>query len=114
MPRIQDTSATDRTVVRRGPKRSTVVLGVTAVLLLVGFALVFPSVKRWSSAERSFERDRLRYASVSRGTFVRDLAVEGRIVASSYPTLYSPAQGTVKLEVRAGDEVQKEIGRAHV
>ena len=107
MPRIQDTSATDRAIVRRGPKWSTLVLAVAAVLVLVGLALSYPALKRWSSAERSFERDLLRFAGVTRGTFVRDLAVEGRVVASSYPTLYSPAQGTVRLEVRAGDEVQK-------
>jgi HlyD family secretion protein len=105
MAKIQDTSATDVIITRRGPKRSTVVAGVIVGILLVGLALAWPSIKLWSGTERSFERSRLRFAQVTRGTLVRDLAVSGRIIASSYPTLYSPAQGTVTLEVRAGDTV---------
>ena len=101
MAKIQDTSGTDVAITRRGPRRSTVVAGVIGALLIVGFALAWPSVKRWSGTERSFDRSRLRFAQVVRGTLVRDLAVSGRIAASSYPTLYSPAQGTVTLEVRA-------------
>ncbi len=105
MAKIQDTSGTDVLITRRGPKRSTVVAGVVAGLLMIALALAWPSIKLWSGTERSFERSRLRFAQVTRGTLVRDLAVSGRIVASSYPTLYSPAQGTVTLEVRAGDTV---------
>jgi len=107
MAKIQDTSGTDVIITRRGPRRSTVVAGVVGVVLIVGFALAWPSIKRWSGTERSFDRSRLRFAQVTRGTLVRDLAVSGRIVASSYPTLYSPAPGTVTLNVRAGDTVSR-------
>jgi HlyD family secretion protein len=105
--RIQDTSAVDVTVTRRGLKRSTVVAGVIGAVLIIGFAVLLPSFMRWSRTERSFDRSRLRFAQVTRGTLVRDLAVSGRIVASSYPTLYSPAQGSVTLKVRAGETVSR-------
>ena len=105
MTKIQDTSGTDVIIIRRGPRRSTVVASVVGGILIVAFALAWPSIKRWSGTERSFERSRLRFAQVTRGTLVRDLAVSGRIIASSYPTLYSPAQGAVTLKVRAGDTV---------
>jgi HlyD family secretion protein len=107
MAKIQDTSGTDVAIVQTGLRRSTVIAIVVAAVLALGSILAFPSIQRWARAERSFERDRLRFATVSRGTLVSDLAVEGRIVASSYPTLYTPAQGTVTLEVRAGDAVVK-------
>jgi HlyD family secretion protein len=107
MAKIQDTSGTDVIITRRGPRRATVVAGVVGVLLILGFVLAWPSIKNWSGTDRSFERDRLRFAQITRGTLVRDLAVSGRIVASSYPTLYSPAQGTATLSVRAGDTVSK-------
>ncbi len=107
MAKIQDTSGTDVIITRRGPRRSTVVAGIVGGVLIVGFALAWPSIKRWSGTERSFDRSRLRFAQITRGTLVRDLAVSGRIVASSYPTLYSPAQGTVTLKVRAGDTVSR-------
>ncbi len=106
--KIQDTSGTDVIITRRGPKRSTVMAGVVAGVLIVGFVLAWPSIKRWAGTDRSFDRSRLRFAQVTRGTLVRDLAVSGRIVASSYPTLYSPAQGTVTLKVRAGDAVTRD------
>jgi HlyD family secretion protein len=105
MQKIQDTSATDVTITRRGPKRSIVLAGVVGVVLIAGAALAWPTIMRWSGTDRSFERSRLRFAEVTRGTLVRDLAVSGRIVASSFPTLYSSAQGTVSLKVRAGDTV---------
>ena len=107
MAKIQDTSATDVIITRRGPRRSTVVAGVVGGVLIAGLALAWPSIKRWSGTERSFDRSRLRFAQVTRGTLVRDLAVSGRIVASSHPTHYSPAQGRVTLRVRAGDTVRR-------
>ena len=54
----------DVTITRRGPKRSTVVASVIGGLLVVALALAFPSIKRWSGTERSFDRSRLRFAQV--------------------------------------------------
>ena len=106
MAHIQDTSAQDRPVVRSGPRRSTVLLvGAVGLAAVVAIPL-WPKLARWSRAEASFERARLRMATVERGTLVRDLSVEGRIVAASYPTLFSPAEGTVALAVRAGEAVE--------
>jgi HlyD family secretion protein len=105
MAQIQDTSAQDRPVVRRGLKRSTVFLLGTFGIAALALVRYGPALGRWSRAEQSFERARLRFAAVERGTLVRDLSVEGRIVASSYPSLYSPARGTVTLFVRAGEAV---------
>ncbi|MSR62964.1 MAG: HlyD family efflux transporter periplasmic adaptor subunit [Planctomycetes bacterium] len=107
MTPIQDTSAQDRVVERHGPRRRGVVLLSALALVAVAAFLLFPRFQTWASADQSFERARLRFATVERGTLVRDLSVEGRIVASSYPTLYSPARGTVALAVRAGETVAK-------
>lgn len=49
--------------------------------------------------------DRLRIATVTRGDLVRDVSVEGRVVAAVSPTLYAPAQGTITLLVDAGATV---------
>jgi HlyD family secretion protein len=107
MAQIQDTSAQDRPVVRRGLKRSTVFLLGTFGIAALALVRYGPALSRWSRAEQSFERARLRFAAVERGTLVRDLSVEGRIVASSYPSLYSPARGTVTLFVTAGEGVEE-------
>lgn len=49
--------------------------------------------------------DRLRIATVTRADLVRDVSVEGRVVAAVSPTLYAPAQGTITLLVDAGASV---------
>jgi len=59
----------------------------------------------WLSAEASVSTDRIRTAVVSRGDLIRDLNVQGRVVAAVSPTLYSPATGTVTLQAQPGDAV---------
>jgi HlyD family secretion protein len=58
-------------------------------------------------SERSVDASRLRIAEVTRGTLVRDAAVNGRVVAAVSPTLYAPAASTVTLKINAGDKVKK-------
>lgn len=50
----------------------------------------------------------VRVATVVEKDFVRDLSVQGRVVAAISPRLYSPAQGTITFEVDAGDKVTKD------
>ena len=75
---------------------------------LAGLSIIFvvgSTLSTWMSAEASVSADRIRTAVVSRGDLVRDLNVQGRVVAAVSPTLYSPATGTVTLEVLPGDSV---------
>ncbi len=103
---IRDTAAQDRVLDRRpaGRRRLLVTVGA-AGLLCLGSVLAWPSVARFASAERSVPLDRLRLATVTRGEFLRDVAVRGRVVAAVKPTVYAPAEGTVTLTVQAGDTV---------
>jgi HlyD family secretion protein len=61
----------------------------------------------WRGSEASVSAARLRIAEVTRGTLVRDTAVNGRVVAAVSPTLYAKAGATVNLKVAAGDTVQR-------
>jgi HlyD family secretion protein len=102
---IRDTSAMD-TPIARARRRWVVplVLSVAAVVVALLF-LVRPLVARWAGADASVERDRLRLAEVARGDLVYDVAVQGRVVAASRPTLYSPSAGIVSVRVREGEQV---------
>jgi HlyD family secretion protein len=101
---IRDTAAQDRP---REPSRSwrrwLIAAAVLAAAVVAGVLLV----GRWLSSERSIEAARLRVAEVTRGTLVRDAAVNGRVVAAVSPTLYAPRPGTITLAIRAGDAVKK-------
>src|SRR5215210_188186 len=105
---IQETNSMDQ-IVAKGPglsRRTKIVLGATAFSLLCIVPL-WPSVRRWSSAEESIDLSRLRLATVTRGDLERDVAAEGRVVAANHPRLYSLAQGIVTLGVKAGESVRR-------
>ena len=55
--------------------------GLVALVALLVVAL--PTVGRWLGAEKSVAGERLRIAEVRRGTLVRDVSVQGRIVADA-------------------------------
>ncbi len=104
---IPDTSGQDirRTHGNRPAARrrwGLVALGV-ALALLLGFGIV-----GWLSSARSVDAARLRIATVTRGTLVRDASANGRVVAAVSPTLYAPVAATVALQVHAGDKVLKD------
>jgi HlyD family secretion protein len=105
---IPGTHAMDKVIQQpRGlTRRRSIVLGAAALLLL-GAAVAVPSVRRWAQTDRSVSAARLRIADVVRGDLERDVAAQGRIVAALHPTLFSPAQGIVVLEVKAGTVVKK-------
>jgi len=106
---IRDTSAQDRPIDPQ-PKLSRrryqlIGAGVGGLLILIVIGLL---VRHWMSAEISVPRERVRIAEVSRGTFVRDVAAQGTVVAANSPTLFATATGTVHFLVRPGDAVHKD------
>jgi HlyD family secretion protein len=104
---LRDTSAQDRVIepknlLKRHRKIVIVVAIALGALLVLGYFL-----KRYSGAGVSVDRARVAIATVERGSFVRDIAADGQVVAAVSPTLYANALGTVNLKVHAGDSVTK-------
>ncbi|MDA0995101.1 MAG: HlyD family efflux transporter periplasmic adaptor subunit [Proteobacteria bacterium] len=69
---------------------------------------MIPAINRWAIATVTVPLDRLRIATVTRADLVRDVSVQGRVVAAVSPTLYAPAPGTITLLVEAGSVVGKD------
>src|SRR5258706_11136336 len=103
---IQDTSATDRPLAKAVSRswRRRISGAVIVLAALGGIAYV---VRGWLTASRSVDASRIRIAKVERGTLVRDVVADGRVVAANSPTLYAIAAGTVDFHVRAGDKVTR-------
>lgn len=102
---IRDTSATDRPLTKSAvgrPWRRWLSAGLVVLAVLAGLGYV---ARRWLSAETAVDAARLRIAKVERGTLVRDVIADGRIVAANSPTLYAIAPGMVEFKVRPGDKV---------
>lgn len=105
---IRDTSGQDTLIQRpTSAKRKWLIIAGSAAGLALITGLTLPTWQRWSNAEISYPEARLRLGEVKVGQFVRDAAVQGKIVAANSPTLYAPTTGTVTLNVRAGDSVKQ-------
>jgi HlyD family secretion protein len=105
---IRDTSAQDAAIdpAPAQRRRRKLILGGVAAAAL-GVAAVSPALSRWTAADLSVDGSQLRYATVARGRFVSDVAVQGQVVAAVSPTLYASTAGTVSTSVNAGDKVSK-------
>jgi len=104
---IQDTSGQDRPLAKPAhgrPWQRWAIRGTLAIAVLGGIGYV---VHGWLSANKSVDASRVRIAKVERGTLVRDVVADGRVVAANSPTLYAIAAGTVDFLVRPGDKVVK-------
>ncbi len=105
---IRDTSATDRVIEKRVSKRKLAIFGGIGAVVLILLVWLLPGALRLFSAGSSVSASRLQIATVERGSFVRDIAADGRVVAAVSPTLYANAAGAVTLKVHAGDKVKKD------
>ena len=105
---LRDTASQDRLIEPprnwwlRHRRRATVAL----LAVIVAGALI-GALWHFVGASSSVDRSRLTIATVERGSFVRDVAADGQVVAAVSPTLYAPAAGSVTLKVHAGDAVAK-------
>ena len=100
---IQDTSAQDIQVSSNTRSKGKFV--VLAVVLIVLFVVAY-SLLSAPTANRSIDKDSVQIATLEVGDLVRDIVANGKIVAANAPQVYSPEQGFVNLNVKAGDHVQ--------
>jgi len=103
---IPDTSGQDIAVAHK-PRRRLFRAAAWASVAVAALGAVGVLGWSWKDTTQSVSASRLRIAAVTRGTLVRDAAVNGRVVAAVSPTLYAPASGTVTLKVSAGDTVKR-------
>lgn len=89
------------------PGKQRIALSIAAAVIVAAALiwLIAPWFQRWASATVSVPAERVRVATVTRGNLVRDIAVQGRVVAAVSPTLYATEAGTITLHVDAGEQV---------
>jgi HlyD family secretion protein len=104
---MRDTTGQDRVIEPAGGWKRHRTLVILILTMVLGLAVLLAYLLRYSGAAVSVDRSRLSIATVERGSFVRDIAADGQVVAAVSPTLYANALGTVTLNVHAGDNVSK-------
>jgi HlyD family secretion protein len=87
------------------PRRNQLIFAGIGIAVIASILFAAPWVKRWANASVSVPFDRVRTAVVTRGDLIRDVSVQGRIVAAVSPTLYATASGNITLLVDAGEHV---------
>ena len=105
--KIADTSVQDVVIQAKPKGRQRLLIGVGILACVLAVWLLLPSVQRWAGSSISVPRDRLRLATVTRGELVRDVSVQGRVVAAISPSMFAPAAGTITLLVEAGAVVEE-------
>jgi HlyD family secretion protein len=106
MPRVKGTGGQDRLIDQAPRRRRRLMIAGGVVLgLVVLTALLVPALQRYTGSQVAVPAARLRLAQVTRGEFVRDVVVEGVVVAAVSPTLFAPADGNVTFRVQPGDKV---------
>ncbi|MEM7430693.1 MAG: HlyD family efflux transporter periplasmic adaptor subunit [Pseudomonadota bacterium] len=103
---IRGTSDQDVKIERNPMKRWRVWGAGLAVLVLVGIFVV-PALVQWMGTDRSAIRSQLRFSTVTRDTFTRDISAQGVVVAAVSPTLYASSAGVVTVHKNAGDQVSE-------
>ncbi|TQV85030.1 efflux RND transporter periplasmic adaptor subunit [Aliikangiella coralliicola] len=104
---IRDTSSQDVILDKPKYNKHWLQLGIVIGLIVTLGIFAYPSLANWSSADVSVDSSRVRLATVKRGDFVKDISLQGNIVAANSPKLYAPAQGTVTLIANPGQSVEK-------
>ena len=105
--KISDTSGQDVELAPRSRRNRNLIGGSALLVVLVSAWVMVPAINRWANATVTVPLDRLRIATVTRDDLVRDVSVQGRVVAAVSPTLYAPAPGTITLMVDAGAVVKE-------
>ncbi|NNK98921.1 MAG: HlyD family efflux transporter periplasmic adaptor subunit [Xanthomonadales bacterium] len=103
--KIADTSAQDVAVQETSKTRKRVLIALGMLVVILAALWITPSLQRWAGSSISVPKDRLRLATVARTDLVRDVSVQGRVVAAISPSLFAPAAGTITLLVEAGAQV---------
>jgi HlyD family secretion protein len=105
--KIADTSGQDVTLPPASRRNRTLIGGLVLLAILVLAWVMIPAINRWASATATVSSERLRIATVKRGDLVRDVSVQGRVVAAVSPMLYATASGTITLMADAGAVVSE-------
>lgn len=104
--RVRDTSGQDVLIdpapgERRRRRLLWLAGGGAAALVVIAVLLA----NAWMTSKVVVPRARVRIATVTRGSFIRDVAAEGTVVVANSPTLVAAGVGTVTFNVVAGDPV---------
>lgn len=105
---INGTSGQDEVINKTTARKpwTKIIIGSLVVISAAWFSL--PTLTQWAGSIPSIDSQTITRAAVFKGTLIRDIAVNGKLVAANAPTLYSSESGQVTLIAKPGDIVTKD------
>lgn len=104
---INSTDGQDEIIIKKSRQSPWLKFVVIASFIVIVGWLMLPTINKWLGGTPHFELQTLTKSQVFNGTLIRDIAVNGQLVAANAPTLYSSEAGLVTLLVKPGDIVKK-------
>jgi len=105
---INGTDGQDEVISKISNKKPWKKIAISSVVV-IGLAWVsLPILSQWVGGVPSIELQSISQATVIKGTLIRDVAVNGKLVAANAPTLYSSESGQVTLLAKPGDIVEQD------
>ncbi|WP_231916637.1 efflux RND transporter periplasmic adaptor subunit [Rheinheimera sp. SA_1] len=106
--KIAEPSAQDE-IRNTKPLKSKKIIMLAMIVAVAALLLwqVTPLLSNWQQSDMSVSMARVRLDSVKTAPFVRDVSVQGKVVAAVSPKLYASADGTVSFFAEAGTQVKK-------
>lgn len=105
---INGTDGQDEVITSPSKAKPWKKIAIGAVLVCGLSWLSAPTLSQWFGGVVSVSAQEVTLSEVFRGTLVRDIAVNGKLVAANAPTLYSSEAGQVTLIAKPGDVVAKD------
>jgi HlyD family secretion protein len=105
---INNTSGQDEVISKTMNTKPWKKISVTLLIMVAVIWGSLPTLTQWAGGVPSVESKNLSRANVFKGTLIRDVAVNGKLVAANAPTLYSSEAGQVTLLAKPGDIVEKD------
>jgi HlyD family secretion protein len=107
MNMINSTDGQDQVIpkVARNKPWSKIVVG--AIIFTTSVWFISPTLSQWTGGVPSVEPQTITRSEVFNGTLIRDVAVNGKLIAANAPTLYSSESGQVTLLAKPGDIVEE-------
>lgn len=104
---INNTSGQDEVINKTiNPKPWKKVMVILSIMVAVTWVSL-PTLNQWIGGIPNIDSNIINRAKVFKGTLIRDVAVNGKLVAANAPTLYSSEAGQVTLIAKPGDIVEK-------
>lgn len=104
---INGTNGQDEVISKAASNKPWKKIAISSAVVIAATWFSLPTLSQWMGGIPNIDAQTITRATAFKGTLIRDIAVNGKLVAANAPTLYSSESGQVTLLAKPGDIVEK-------